>query len=102
MISLYENHVKSTTVRLLNQSKIYIKITDASPASVNFTFFHLHSLHFYLEILTGTIKSHIKHYESNLTILFAASFVSSGELNVENLKYPSPQAPNPSPGVPTT
>lgn len=32
----------------------------------------------------------------------AASIVSCGLPNVEKRKYPSPQAPNPSPGVPTT
>ena len=44
----------------------------------------------------------ILYFESNSTNLLAASFVSSGEPKVEKRKYPSPQAPKPSPGVPTT
>ena len=35
------------------------------------------------------------------TILFAASFVSSGSPKAESLRKPSPHEPKPTPGVPT-
>ena len=40
--------------------------------------------------------------EISRAIRSAASFVSAGLPKEENRKYPSPHAPNPAPGVPTT
>ena len=40
--------------------------------------------------------------EISRAIRSAASFVSAGLPKEENRKYPSPQDPNPAPGVPTT
>ena len=73
------------------------RIADHLP-SMSKVFIRAAKLHIHLQ----ANNLHIRHLPSSLQRRLAASFVSSGSPKAEKRKYPLPQAPKPSPGMPTT